>query len=166
MAPAPKVCPLCGLRYDAAATFCQRDGAILTLGGDSVDPFLGRIVLGQFRIDQAIGAGGMGTVYRAHQTTLGRDVAIKILHPELAKNPDAVRRFHREARVATSLEHPNLVRVFLFGELPEDGSLYLVMEHLAGRSLVEVMEQDGVLTVARAMTRSGSRTRKASCTAT
>ena len=152
MAAAPKVCPLCGLRYDAAATFCQKDGAILTTttGGGS-DPFVGRVVLGQFRIEEAIGSGGMGTVYRAHQTSLGRDVAIKILHPELAKNPDAVRRFHREARVATSLEHPNLVRVFLFGELPEDGSLYLVMEHLAGRSLVEVLDQDGVMPVPRAM---------------
>jgi serine/threonine-protein kinase len=150
MVAAPKVCPLCGLRYDAAATFCQKDGAILTTGGSS-DPFVGRVVLGQFRIEEAIGSGGMGTVYRAHQTSLGRDVAIKILHPELAKNPDAVRRFHREARVATSLEHPNLVRVFLFGELPEDGSLYLVMEHLAGRSLVEVLDQDGVMPVPRAM---------------
>jgi serine/threonine-protein kinase len=150
MVAAPKVCPLCGLRYDAAATFCQKDGAILTTGGGS-DPFVGRVVLGQFRIEEAIGSGGMGTVYRAHQTSLGRDVAIKILHPELAKNPDAVRRFHREARVATSLEHPNLVRVFLFGELPEDGSLYLVMEHLAGRSLVEVLDQDGLMPVPRAM---------------
>ncbi|MCB9599169.1 MAG: serine/threonine protein kinase [Sandaracinus sp.] len=150
MTAAPKVCPLCGLRYDAAATFCQKDGAVLTSGGGD-DPFLGRIVLGQFRIDEPIGSGGMGSVYRAHQTTLGRDVAIKILHPELAKNSDAVRRFHREARVATSLEHPNLVRVFLFGELPEDGNLYLVMEHLAGRSLVDVIDQDGVMPVPRAM---------------
>lgn len=150
MAAAPKVCPLCGLRYDAAATFCQKDGAALTSAGD-VDPFIGRMVLDQFRIDEPIGAGGMGTVYRAHQTTLGRDVAIKILHPELAANPDAVRRFHREARVATSLEHPNLVRVLLFGEFPEDGSLYLVMEHVAGRSLVEVLDHEGALPLPRAL---------------
>ncbi len=150
MAAAPKVCPLCGLRYDAAATFCQKDGAVLTSAG-GVDPFIGRLVLGQFRIDEPIGAGGMGTVYRAHQTTLGRDVAIKILHPELAANPDAVRRFHREARVATSLEHPNLVRVLLFGELPEDGSLYLVMEHVAGHSLVEVLDHEGALPLPRAL---------------
>ncbi|MEM7604375.1 MAG: protein kinase [Myxococcota bacterium] len=148
--PPTKVCPVCGTRYDAAAAFCQRDGARLTAEG-AVDPFLGRILLGQFRIDQAIGAGGMGTVYRAHQLNLHRDVAVKILHPELTKNPDAVRRFHREARVATSLEHPNLVRVFLFGELPDQGGLYLVMEFLEGRSLAELMRQEGALSVARAL---------------
>lgn len=145
-----KICPICGLRYDAAAAFCQKDGGRLTADGE-VDPFLGEVLLGQFRIDEAIGAGGMGTVYRAHQMNLHRDVAVKILHPELTKNPDAVRRFHREAKVATSLEHPNLVRVFLFGELPENGGLYLVMEHLEGRSLMELMRQEGALPLARAL---------------
>lgn len=151
MAPKPsKLCPICGLRYDAAAAFCQKDGARLAAEG-SVDPFLGEVLLGQFRIDEAIGAGGMGTVYRAHQMNLHRDVAVKILHPELTKNPDAVRRFHREAKVATSLEHPNLVRVFLFGELPDNGGLYLVMEHLEGRSLQELMRQEGALPLSRAL---------------
>ncbi|MFT5354158.1 MAG: serine/threonine protein kinase [Polyangiales bacterium] len=151
MAPKPsKLCPICGLRYDAAAAFCQKDGARLTAEG-TIDPFLGEILLGQFRIDEAIGAGGMGTVYRAHQMNLHRDVAVKILHPELTKNPDAVRRFHREAKVATSLEHPNLVRVFLFGELPDNGGLYLVMEHLEGRSLQELMRQEGALSLSRAL---------------
>ncbi|MFK7999951.1 MAG: protein kinase [Polyangiales bacterium] len=145
-----KLCPICGLRYDAAAAFCQKDGARLSAEG-TVDPFLGEVLLGQFRIDEAIGAGGMGTVYRAHQMNLHRDVAVKILHPELTKNPDAVRRFHREAKVATSLEHPNLVRVFLFGELPDNGGLYLVMEHLEGRSLQELMRQEGALPLSRAL---------------
>jgi len=155
-----KVCPICGKRFDDAAVFCQKDGARLTAEGPP-DPFVGREILGQFRIDEAIGAGGMGTVYRAHQTTLGRDVAVKILHPELNQNSDAVRRFHREARVATQLEHPNLVRVYLFGELPKvdaahpgrpgDGNLYLVMEYLDGESLTEVLEKSGPLPVGRAL---------------
>ena len=148
--PPTKTCPLCDLRYDAAAVFCQKDGARLDADA-SVDPFLGKIILGQFRIEEAVGAGGMGTVYRAHQTNLSRDVAVKILHPELTKNADAVRRFHREAKVATSLEHPNLVRVFLFGELPEKGGLYLVMEYLHGRSLMEVMRKNGPLPIERAL---------------
>ncbi|HJK94288.1 MAG TPA: protein kinase, partial [Polyangiaceae bacterium LLY-WYZ-15_(1-7)] len=144
-----KHCPICGTRYDGAATFCQKDGAKLT--SEQRDPFVGRVILDQFRIEEPIGAGGMGTVYRAHQTTLDRHVAVKILHPELASNPDATRRFHREARVATSLEHPNLVRVFLFGELPEDGSLYLVMEYLRGRSLTQALKTEGALPVPRAL---------------
>ncbi|MAQ16262.1 MAG: hypothetical protein CMN30_15910 [Sandaracinus sp.] len=155
MASPAKLCPICGVRYDPAATFCQKDGARLTSEGEA-DPYLGKMLLGQFRIEEPIGAGGMGTVYRARQTSLNRDVAIKILHPELARNPDAVRRFHREAKVATSLEHPNLVRVFLFGELPRtadlpDGGLYLAMEYLDGRSLVDVMREEGPLPVSRAL---------------
>lgn len=145
-----KVCPQCGMHYHGAAEFCQKDGARLQPAAPA-DPFVGKVLLDQFRIDEAIGAGGMGTVYRAHQTTLGRDVAVKILHPELAQHPDATRRFHREARVATSLEHPNLVRVLLFGELPDDAGLYLVMEYLRGRSLTQVLREDGALEVGRAI---------------
>ncbi len=148
--PSPKVCPICGTRYGPAAVFCQRDGA--QLGAQApADPFVGKVILGQFRIEEAIGVGGMGTVYRAHQITLGRDVAVKILHPELATNPDAVRRFHREARVATKLEHPNLVQVLLFGEMPEGEGLYLVMEYLEGRSLTQVLREEGALRAARAL---------------
>lgn len=151
MSSPAKLCPLCGTRFESEAVFCQRDGARLTPEG-AKDPFLGREILGQFRIDEAIGAGGMGTVYRARQTTLGRDVAIKILHPELTNNSDAARRFQREAKVATSLEHPNLVRVFLFGELPDQGhNLYLVMEYLDGYSLGELLEKQAPLPLPRAL---------------
>jgi len=155
MAAPAKLCPLCGVHYDAAATFCQKDGARLTTEGEE-DPFLGKMLLDQFRIEEAIGAGGMGTVYRARQTSLNRDVAIKILHSELTRNPDAVRRFRREAKVATQLEHPNLVRVFLFGELPKtqdnpDGGLYLAMEYLDGRSMMDLMREEGPLPVPRAL---------------
>ncbi len=148
-APA-KVCPKCGRHYDSAAVFCQKDGSRLTLTEEPPDPYIGQMLLDQFKIEEQIGAGGMGTVYRARQTTLHRDVAIKILHPELADNRDAVRRFKREARVCTALDHPNVVRVFLFGQLP-DGSLYIVMEFLRGRSLLEVIQRDGALPVHRAL---------------
>ncbi|MFW6049796.1 MAG: protein kinase domain-containing protein [Myxococcota bacterium] len=143
-------CPRCGARYDAAARYCQRDGARLVGCGDEVDRYLGRELLGQFRIEEVIGAGGMGTVYRARQPSLDRDVAIKILHADLASNPDAVRRFQREARVATALDHPNVVRVLLLGQL-DDGSLYLVMEHLPGRSLGEVARDEAPLSPERAL---------------
>ncbi len=145
-----KVCPKCGRRYDTAAAFCQKDGARLSLTDEEPDPYIGQTLLDQFKIEEKIGAGGMGSVYRARQTTLHRDVAIKILHSELADNRDAVRRFKREARVCTALDHPNVVRVFLFGQLP-DGSLYIVMEFLRGRSLLEVLQREGALPVHRAL---------------
>ena len=145
-----KVCPKCDRRYDASATFCQKDGVRLSAKSRPVDPYIGQTLLDQFKIEEKIGAGGMGSVYRARQMTLNRDVAIKILHPELANDRDAVRRFKREARVSTALDHPNVVRVFLFGQL-EDGSLYIVMEHLAGRSLLEVIRREGALPVHRAL---------------
>ncbi len=145
-----KVCPKCGRRYDGAAAFCQKDGLPLSMTPDGADPYVGQTLLDQFKIEEKIGAGGMGSVYRARQTTLHRDVAIKILHAELADNADAVRRFKREARVCTALDHPNVVRVFLFGQL-KDGSLYIVMEFLDGRSLLEVIQREGALPVHRAL---------------
>ena len=92
----------------------------------------------------------MGTVYRARQTTVGRDVAIKVLRVELARDENAVLRFEREARLATSLDHPNLVRVFLSGRLG-DGRLYIVMELLQGRSLAEELDQHGPPELERAL---------------
>jgi serine/threonine protein kinase len=111
---------------------------------------LGTILLEQFRIDEQIGTGGMGTVYRAHQTTVGRDVAIKVLRPELARDDQAVLRFEREARLAMMLDHPNLVRVFLSGRLG-DGRLYIVMELLEGRSLAHELDEHGPPSVERAL---------------
>ena len=146
-----KACPRCGARYDAAAVFCQKDGAGLRLIEEQTrDPRIGQVLLDQFRMEECIGVGGMGMVYRARQTTVGRDVAIKILHPDVAGNPDAVRRFHREARISTALDHPNVVRVFLFGQL-NDGSLYLVMELLRGRPLSELLRVEPKLATGRAL---------------
>jgi serine/threonine protein kinase len=145
-----KICPKCSARYDAGATFCQKDGAILRLLEEEKDPRIGQTLLDQFRIEERIGAGGMGAVYRARQVTVGRDVAIKILHPDLASNADAVRRFQREARISVALDHPNVVRVFLFGQLP-DGSLYLVMELLRGRPLADLLRVEPRLSLQRVM---------------
>ncbi|NOY91523.1 MAG: protein kinase [Deltaproteobacteria bacterium] len=164
-----KTCPVCGRRYDAAATFCQKDGSPLEIRAPSPvpvaadpfertpyrepepqdDPLIGQVILDQFRVEERIGEGGMGTVYRAHQTNIDRDVAIKVLRPELLANTEAVRRFKREAKVATSLDHPNVVRVYLFGQLP-DSRLYLVMEYLRGRPMTELLEA-GALPLSRAL---------------
>lgn len=114
------------------------------------DPFIGReIVDGQYQIVQKIGSGGMGSVYKAAQPEMNRMVAIKILHPRLAGRKDLVSRFRREARAMSQLSHPNTVRVFMYGEL-DDGSLYIVMEMLDGRSLNQAVRRDGPMPLDKA----------------
>lgn len=145
-----KICLRCGAKFGSQAEYCPHDGSLLASDDQLADPLLGRVVLEQFRIEEQIGVGGMGTVYRAHQTTIDRDVAIKVLRAELARDEQAVARFEREARVCTALDHPNLVRVFLSGRFP-DGRLYIVMELLEGRSLADEIEQHGPPALERAV---------------
>jgi serine/threonine-protein kinase len=116
------------------------------------DPFIGRTILdGQFEVLEKIGTGGMGSVYKASQPSMNRMVAIKILHPKLAGRKDLTSRFRREARAMSQLTHPNTVKVFAFGELEEDGSLYIVMEHLEGKNLNQAVRREGPLPIERAI---------------
>ncbi len=93
----------------------------------------------------------MGRVYRAFQKGIDRDVAVKILHRELSANQQLVQRFHREAKVASRLQHPNVVQVHLAGQLP-DGAMYIVMEYLDGLSLQSALAAaGGAMPLPRAM---------------
>jgi hypothetical protein len=100
------------------------------------DPFVGRTFDG-YRVDEVIGRGGMGTVYKAHQLSLGRPVAIKVLPSDLATKEQFLERFHREADALSRLNHPNVVTVFDRGDV--DGQPYLCMEYVEGTSLREIM---------------------------
>jgi len=93
--------------------------------------------LGPYEILGPIGAGGMGEVYRARDTRLGRDVAVKVLPGEASHTPERLHRFEQEARLAGSLNHPNVLTVFDVGS--HEGAPYLVTELLEGRSLREVL---------------------------
>jgi serine/threonine-protein kinase len=84
---------------------------------------------GSYRIVDTISVGGMGTVYRAEHTLLGRPAAVKVLNPEMSTSRDIVNRFFNEARATTSIKHPGIIEVFDFGYL-ESGHAYLVMELL------------------------------------
>jgi eukaryotic-like serine/threonine-protein kinase len=93
---------------------------------------------GRYRVDRLLGAGGMATVWLAHDERLGRAVAIKEMSPALADDERFVARFRREARIAASLSHPNLVRVFDFAV--DGGRPFLVMEHVPGGTLAERLD--------------------------
>ncbi len=91
--------------------------------------------LGTYEVLKAIGAGGMGEVYQARDTRLGRTVAIKVLPPHLASRPELRERFEREARVIAGLNHPNICTLYDVGH--QNGTDYLVLEHLEGETLAE-----------------------------
>jgi serine/threonine protein kinase/WD40 repeat protein len=103
-----------------------------------------------YRLLEQIGEGAFGAVYRATQPQVGRDVAIKVVHPELANHPDFVRRFEREAQIVARLEHPHIVPLYDYWREP-DGA-YLVMRFLRGGSLEELLEAQGPLDPHRAAT--------------
>ena len=99
--------------------------------------------LGGFEILEGIGRGGMGSVYLAEDTRLRRKVALKVILPELADQPDFRRRFEAEARAAAAIEHPNLVPVYAAGLL--DGHLFLAMRFVAGQNLNQALDRHGPL---------------------
>jgi eukaryotic-like serine/threonine-protein kinase len=172
------VCPRCRHRVqslaDATATptrsipRCPHDGYALipaeSLAEADGDPFLGVTVADRFVITGRLGAGSMGTVYRARQEAVGRDVAVKILRADRAFDAQAKARFSREARAMSLLTSPHTVTVFDFGEVPDPhsdelalggASLYLAMEMLEGESLGDRLKRrsridvEGAVRIAR-----------------
>ena len=135
------ICPKCRARYDEGpglATTCAHDGTHLVRASDYAeaagDTMLGRVLDGRFVVIARLGSGSMGTVYRAKQMPMGREVAIKILRSDRALDEAAKARFLREARTNSVLTSPHTVTVFDFGE-SESGELFLAMELLLGESV-------------------------------
>ena len=104
-----------------------------------VDPLLGTVIGGRYRIQSKLGQGGMGVVYKGRQEAVERDVAIKILLHALVEDETLVQRFHLEARAASRLSHPNTITIYDFGQHEE--LLYIAMEYLDGQPLNEPLKQ-------------------------
>jgi len=127
-------CAACNSSYAPTTQFCPLDGARLVRFAGGADPLLGRVIDARFEIQQRIGRGGMGAVYRAWQRSVDREVAIKVIDARLSNDRVAAKRFLREARLASRLSHPAIVVVHDFGQT-DDGVLYLAMEMLRGKTL-------------------------------
>src|SRR5258708_35981778 len=141
--------PQCAKSCDETHRFCPSCGfPIGKLVATQDDALIGRTLPGGYVILELVGIGGMGRVYRAEQTNLGRTVAVKIIHPHLVGEENAAARFITEARAASRLHHPNSVAILDFGKTV-DGQLYLAMELLSGRDLARVTYDDGPLAFRR-----------------
>jgi serine/threonine protein kinase len=153
-------CPHCGADNRDDARFCGTCGQTVAATEPSrsghVPPaqkapdLTGREIGGRYRILAKLGEGGMGAVYRGEQISLKRKVAIKLLRPELSADPALVRRFNTEAELAARLSHPNTVNIYDFGQEP-DGTLFIAMELVDGRSLRQVLTAEGALPPGRAL---------------
>lgn len=112
---------------------------------EQTDQMIGKTIAGRYEILQKLGEGGMGVVYKAMQTSVERIVALKILHPHMTVNEEAVKRFQREAKTTSKLRHINSIHIYDFGV--EDNLSYLVMEYIEGESLDDVIRKSGPLDV-------------------
>ncbi|HET8602919.1 MAG TPA: Stk1 family PASTA domain-containing Ser/Thr kinase [Marmoricola sp.] len=120
----------------------------------AADPMIGRVLDGRYRIGARIARGGMAVVYEATDLRLERPVAVKVMHAGLADDEEFVARFEREARAAARLAHPNVVAVFDQGEDvgPDGPTLFLVMEHVPGVTLRDLVRKEAPLAPGRALT--------------
>jgi serine/threonine protein kinase/predicted nucleic acid-binding Zn-ribbon protein len=141
-----KQCPKCDARFRGDIRVCPIDGEPLTTPSD---PFIGTVIAGRYVIEELLGVGGMGSVYRARHQFIGRYVALKFLDPSLTKNERLRKRFLGEARAANQINHEHIIDITDFGET-EDGIVYMVMEYLEGHSLEEDIER-GPLELRRAL---------------
>ena len=132
-------CRQCGKVLEPDAVFCPQCGASRSQGLPA-DSMIGRWIIGQYVVQHKLGEGGMGVVYLADQPSVGRQAVIKMLHPELLRDPTVAPRFEVEARAASQLNHPHIITIYNYGAM-EDGALYLAMEYCAGQSLEHVLHK-------------------------
>ena len=137
-------CESCGHDNIDTARFCANCGSILEGPKSKENALIGQTIGGRFRVLRVLGEGGMGVVYEAEQQmgTATRKVAVKTLHSHLSQDPSVAARFHRECGTIAQLEHPNTIKVYDFGTT-SDGTLYIAMEFVKGKSLNDLIREGG-----------------------
>ncbi|HEY5952107.1 MAG TPA: serine/threonine-protein kinase [Kofleriaceae bacterium] len=129
-------CPTCGTALDSRSTFCP------TCGRSVDDPHVGQIIAGRYQVEKRIAIGGFGSIYRAEQLDADRQVALKVMHRELAADANLVARFRREGEVLLQLRDRHTVATYELGETPE-GLPFIAMELLEGESLLRLFTLHG-----------------------
>lgn len=153
-----KRCTIC--QYQTTATmehFCPHDSSRLIGSEDaedlnSSDPqgFVGQTLLERYRITGRVGTGGWSTIYSAMHLAIRKQVALKVLHHHLSFDPAKLLRFQQEAEACSQINHPNVVRIYDYGTLP-NGQPFIVMDYLDGKSLDQILEREHHLSVDRAI---------------
>jgi len=149
-----KACASCGRLYPDDAGFCPVDGVQLTratevpVASDKDDPRVGQLFCERYQVRRVVADGGMGRVYEALDLVERRNVALKILHPDVARDEVSVERFKREFQVSSTLPHLHIVEVLNF-QPTHDGTYALAMEFLYGEELRATLKREGVITPAR-----------------
>ncbi len=146
-------CHRCHTPVPENSRFCSACGADVSGGGgatstssiDVMQQRLQRAVEGKYRLERLVGKGGMGAVFLAHDLTLEREVAIKVLPPDVAQDEQVVRRFQQEAKTAAKLDHPNIIPIYRVES--EGGLNYFVMKYISGTSLEDLLEKQEPLPV-------------------
>ena len=144
--PNSRRCPACDRRFPAAFKVCPHDATPLEDAPDDEDPMIGAVLGGSYEVIRMVGEGGMGRVYEArHQRLTTKRFAVKMLHPDLARQPDVVTRFQREAEASSVISHPHVVDVYDVSSTP-DGRPYIVAELLQGEELGNHLDRVGRMT--------------------
>ncbi len=143
-----KLCLNCHKQFADEVELCPHEGSYLVPLPS--DPLLGALIDERYRVESLIAKGAVGSVYKAKQELLGRQVALKVLHGYLGADPESLVRFHREAKAISRLEHPNLLTLYDFG-MTADGQPYFVMDLLNGTTLAKVLSNEGRLDARRAL---------------
>jgi serine/threonine-protein kinase len=146
-----RICPECGAKHTDDVAYCSVDGTRLAnITEDDVPTAVGT-VMGSYRVLQLLGEGGMGQVYLAEHTRLHRQVALKMLRPELAKSADTVRRFFSEARAVNRIQHENIIEITDFVDDSPEETFY-IMEALRGQNLGDLLSSDETLSLGEKLT--------------
>jgi len=143
-----KLCLLCNFQFEDEQELCPKDfSKLVPLGKDQL---IGKLIQDRYRVESMLAKGSMGVVYKAMQELIGREVAIKVLHGYLVSDEESIKRFHKEAKAASRLNHPSITTLYDYGVL-SSGQPYIVMDLLRGSSLAEVLKKRDYLPLDEAL---------------